>query len=116
MQTIDLLDTSVWSQPIKDRPLEHVLERWSQVGDEQVCTSAICLAEVLQGLEDRASPGRALKRQFKASSNFLGPSSPCRHNKPVAELRPLSPPQGPRPIGLGPGRAARRNCHTMTVG
>lgn len=28
----------------------------------------------------------------------------CRRNKPVAELRPLSRPQGPRPIGLGHGQ------------
>ena len=50
-----LLDTSVFSQPIKDYPLDAVLERWSALGDEAVCTSAICLAELLQGLELRRS-------------------------------------------------------------
>lgn len=50
-----LLDTSVFSQPIKDRPVSGVLERWGDLGEESVCTAAICLAELLQGLEDRGS-------------------------------------------------------------
>ena len=50
-----LLDTSVLSQPIKDRPLRPVLDRWSALGELAVCTSAICVAEILQGLETRAS-------------------------------------------------------------
>ena len=50
-----LLDTSVFSQPIKDLPLDTVLDRWSTVGDAAVCTSAVCLAEPLQGLEMRRS-------------------------------------------------------------
>jgi predicted nucleic acid-binding protein len=50
-----LLDTSVLSQPIKDAPLEGVMERWSAIGDGAVGTSAICLAELLQGLELRRS-------------------------------------------------------------
>jgi predicted nucleic acid-binding protein len=50
-----LLDTSVFCQPIKDRPADVALDRWSQVGDDAVCTSALCLAELLQGLESRGS-------------------------------------------------------------
>lgn len=50
-----LLDTSVFCQPIKDVPLPGVLERWSSLGETAVCTSAICLAEILQGLEQRKS-------------------------------------------------------------
>lgn len=50
-----LLDTSVFSQPIKDYPLDAVLDRWSTLGDQAVCTSAVCLAELLQGLELRRS-------------------------------------------------------------
>ena len=50
-----LLDTSVLSQPIKDHPLPTVLNRWSERRDEALCTSAICLAELLQGLHDRES-------------------------------------------------------------
>jgi len=51
-----LLDTSVLSQPIKDHPLPGVLNRWSDLRDDALCTSAVCLAEILQGLRDRESP------------------------------------------------------------
>ena len=50
-----LLDTSVFSQPIKNQPNVNVIERWSELGDRVLCTGAICLAEVLQGLEYRGS-------------------------------------------------------------
>jgi len=55
MPLTHLLDTTVLSQPIKDRPLLPVMDRWSALGDERVCTSAICVAEILQGLESRQS-------------------------------------------------------------
>lgn len=55
MALLYLLDTSVLSQPIKDHPLPRVLNRWSHLRDEALCTSAVCLAEVLQGLRDRES-------------------------------------------------------------
>ena len=51
-----LLDTSVFSQPIKDHPIKAAQGRWRDAGDSSVCTSAICLAELLAGLEDRRSP------------------------------------------------------------
>lgn len=55
MALTHLLDTSVFCQPIKDRPAEEVLDRWSRLGEPVVCTSAVCLAEVLQGLEQKKS-------------------------------------------------------------
>lgn len=50
-----LLDTSIFSQPIQDKPLAKVIEQWAKVGDASVATSAICLAEILQSLEERGS-------------------------------------------------------------
>jgi predicted nucleic acid-binding protein len=50
-----LLDTSVFSQPIKDKPLPSVIDRWSNLHENAFCTSAICLAETLQGLRQRDS-------------------------------------------------------------
>ncbi|MCE9613677.1 MAG: type II toxin-antitoxin system VapC family toxin [Lentisphaerae bacterium] len=50
-----LLDTSVFCQPIKDVPVELALTRWSELGETGICTSAICVAEMLQGLELRQS-------------------------------------------------------------
>lgn len=55
MPLMYLLDTTVFSQPIKDRPQPAAMARWSAVGDSCVCTSAICMAELLQGLEIRQS-------------------------------------------------------------
>ena len=55
MALTHLLDTTVFSQPLKDRPSAAVMDRWSDLGDASVCTSAICVAEVLQGLEIRQS-------------------------------------------------------------
>lgn len=50
-----LLDTSVFSQPVKDHPRDSVLDRWSGLREEKLSTSAICLAEMLQGLRYRDS-------------------------------------------------------------
>ncbi|MDP6523871.1 MAG: type II toxin-antitoxin system VapC family toxin [Kiritimatiellia bacterium] len=55
MPLTHLFDTTVFSQPIKDKPLLSVMDRWSALGDSSVCTSAICVAEILQGLEARRS-------------------------------------------------------------
>ena len=53
--TSHLLDTSIFCQPIKDLPHPIVMAKWSSLGDEATCTSAICVAEILQGLEQRNS-------------------------------------------------------------
>lgn len=50
-----LLDTSVLSQPLKDRPLRGVQRRWTPERGAQLCTSAVCQAELLRGLETRQS-------------------------------------------------------------
>ncbi|MBN2443154.1 MAG: type II toxin-antitoxin system VapC family toxin [Spirochaetales bacterium] len=46
-----LLDTSVYSQPIKRDPLHSVMVKWEKAGDQSMCSSIICEMEVLQGLE-----------------------------------------------------------------
>lgn len=50
-----LLDTSVYCQPIKPRPLEPVRVHWTDLGDDALAISAICEAEVLYGLELKKS-------------------------------------------------------------
>jgi predicted nucleic acid-binding protein len=50
-----LLDTSVYCQPIKPKPLAPVRERWTALGDDPLAVSAICEAEVLYGLELKKS-------------------------------------------------------------
>ena len=50
-----LLDTSVYSQPLRKQPVPSVVDRWSKLGDASLCVSVLCEAEVLQGLEARNS-------------------------------------------------------------
>lgn len=50
-----LLDTSVYCQPIRKKPLPSVVARWMALGDNALCVSVHCEAEVLQGLEAKQS-------------------------------------------------------------
>ncbi len=50
-----LLDTSVYCQPLKPRPLASVQRRWRALGDNALCISAICESELLYGLAWRPS-------------------------------------------------------------
>ena len=50
-----LLDTSVYSQRLRKVPLQSVVHRWSDLGNASLAISTICEAEVLFGLEKKAS-------------------------------------------------------------
>ncbi|MGJ8696592.1 MAG: type II toxin-antitoxin system VapC family toxin [Verrucomicrobiaceae bacterium] len=45
-----LLDTSVFSQPLKKSPNPTALERWKKVGDQSCLTSVVVTAEIEWGL------------------------------------------------------------------
>jgi tRNA(fMet)-specific endonuclease VapC len=51
-----LLDTSVYSQRLRPHPLPAVVKHWQRLGDDALCISAICEAEILFGLEKRNAP------------------------------------------------------------
>lgn len=55
MALTHLLDTSVYCQPLKPRPLAGVQQRWHTLGDEALATSAACEAELCYGLELKKS-------------------------------------------------------------
>jgi predicted nucleic acid-binding protein len=55
MPLTHLLDTSVYCQPLKPRPLPQVESRWRSLGDDALATSVICEAEVLYGIELKQS-------------------------------------------------------------
>lgn len=59
-----ILDTSVYCQPLKPRPLASVERRWQALGDEAVAISAVCEAELLYGLELKQSS--RLRAQYEA--------------------------------------------------
>lgn len=50
-----LLDTSVYSQRLRNTPVAGVVSRWSQLGDQALAISTICEAEVFFGLEKLGS-------------------------------------------------------------
>ena len=56
MPATHLLDTSVFSQPIKRNPVKAALDRWDALGDARTVISAICEAEVRFGLHKQGSP------------------------------------------------------------
>lgn len=45
-----LLDTSVFSQPLRNRPVESALLRWRDAGDHNCAVSLVSVAEVEWGL------------------------------------------------------------------
>jgi predicted nucleic acid-binding protein len=51
-----LLDTSVYCQPLRKKPVPAVVARWKTLGDSALCISVLCEAEILQGLEAKDSP------------------------------------------------------------
>ncbi|MDA3941728.1 MAG: type II toxin-antitoxin system VapC family toxin [Spirochaetia bacterium] len=55
MALTHLLDTSVYSQPIKKKPLKTVITNWESIGDQNLCISIFCETEILQGLEMKKS-------------------------------------------------------------
>ena len=55
MPLTHLLDTSVYCQPLKPRPIPEVESRWRALGDDALGTSVICEAEVLYGIELKQS-------------------------------------------------------------
>ena len=73
MPITHLLDTSVYSQPIRKAPLRSVQRRWATAGDRSVSTSVICEAEVLQGLEAKGSDRlwRAYRSVLKGRMHVL---------------------------------------------
>lgn len=50
MATCYLLDTSVFSQPIRPHPLSECQRRWQQLGDARLAVPAIAIAEIEYGL------------------------------------------------------------------
>jgi predicted nucleic acid-binding protein len=51
-----LLDTSIYSQPLRRRSDATVLRRWQQTGDSSCAVSIVSVAEVEWGLHKLASP------------------------------------------------------------
>jgi predicted nucleic acid-binding protein len=67
MKLTHLLDTSVYSQRLRREPLESVVRRWSELGDDALAVSAIGEGELHFGLELKDSPRLRLEYCFTVS-------------------------------------------------
>ena len=65
MPATHLLDTSVFSQPLKPRPLQVALDRWTALGDARLAISVISEAEIRYGLAWKAAAVQ--HREFEGS-------------------------------------------------
>jgi predicted nucleic acid-binding protein len=59
-----LLDTSVYSQPLRKKPVEAALLRWKEAGDSACAISAVTAGEVEYGLQLENSARRREKFRF----------------------------------------------------
>lgn len=50
-----LLDTSIYCQPIKPKPMPLVIKRWQEIGDEKMAISVITHSELIYGLHLKQS-------------------------------------------------------------
>lgn len=75
-----LLDTSVYCQPLKPRPLPSVITRWEAAGESSINVSAIAEAELLYGLSLKRSD--RLWRQYEHLLKDRYPLIPV--DRPVA--------------------------------
>lgn len=66
MAVTHLLDTSVYSQPVRKTPVQTALDRWEAIGDTAVVSSVICEAEVLFGIrnEKRKNSGTKIGERY----------------------------------------------------
>jgi predicted nucleic acid-binding protein len=58
MPVTHLLDTSIYSQPIQQQPVQTAMDRWQAVGDTAVVSSVICEAEVVFGIRNEKRRNR----------------------------------------------------------
>ena len=80
-----LLDTSVYCQPLKPKPLPSVERRWRDLGDAALAISAICEAELLYGLEWKQSA------RLHAQYDRLVPALHARNRRGFCSPRAFSP-------------------------
>jgi predicted nucleic acid-binding protein len=64
VSTLFLLDTSIYSQPLRLHPNQSILKHWQAVGDESLAISSVTHAEVCFGLHLKES--KRLWSQFDA--------------------------------------------------
>jgi predicted nucleic acid-binding protein len=85
MPVTHLLDTSVYSQPIRRTPVRMAMERWETVGDTAVSTSIICEAEVLYGIHNEKRRNSSTKIHERYAALLKGKCDLLPVDQAVAE-------------------------------
>lgn len=62
-----LLDTSVYSQLLRPKPVQPALDRWQRHGDAALAVSSICEAEVLYGIALNPPNAAALQERYDST-------------------------------------------------
>jgi len=86
MTVTHLLDTSVYSQPIKKIPVQTVMDRWQALGDTAVVTSVICEAEVLFGIHNEKHKNSTTKIHERYAALLKGKCDLLPVDETVAEI------------------------------
>jgi predicted nucleic acid-binding protein len=97
MALTHLLDASVYSQPLKRQSLPQVMQHWQFRGEHCLAVSAICEAELLQGLYYKNSPQlwKAYEFQLKGKLPVLSLDSAVAaiYGQRIAESRATGRPR-----------------------
>jgi tRNA(fMet)-specific endonuclease VapC len=86
MPVTHLLDTSVYSQPIRKTPVPAALARWEAVGDTAVVSSVICEAEVLFGIHNERRKNSQTKIHERYAALLKGKCDLLPVDQSVAEV------------------------------
>lgn len=115
MAATHLLDTSVYSQPIKRTPNTVALARWAALGDAALVVSAICQAELKFGLEK--SGATTLLRDYESKLAGRLPILPVDETvaDTYARLRKDCESQGLKVADMDLLIAATATAHDLTV-
>ena len=85
MPVTHLLDTSVYSQPIRKKPVQAAMDRWQGVGDTAVVSSIICEAEVLYGIQNEKRKNVSTKIEERYAALLKGKCDLLPVDQAVAE-------------------------------
>jgi predicted nucleic acid-binding protein len=110
-----LLDTSVYSQPLKPQPLPSVERHWRRHGDDALAISVICEAELRFGIEKKQSA--KLRRDFATllQGRFLSFDITIPIAAAFGELKAQALRKGLAPSDFDLLIAATAKIHGLTV-
>jgi predicted nucleic acid-binding protein len=95
-----LLDTSIFSQPLRKRPVMPALRKWAESGDSSCAISVVTLSEVEFGLAFEANDHRQAKFEALLRNRLqILPTEELVWNR-FALMK--SPATRDRPTGTGP--------------